>query len=116
MNNLLNDIKYSLRILAKRPILTIITVLVLAVGIGANTVVYSAINSFVRMCTLSCEEPERIVALEEQGRPLENQEALFSPQTLSDWQQRCRSFEAMVFVQNAGLPLQINGQSSTVKV
>jgi len=62
MKNLLYDVRYSFRLMMKNVWFTILVVIILAVGIGANGAIFSAINS-VLMRPLPYAEPERLVAI-----------------------------------------------------
>ncbi len=57
---MLNDLKYGLRMLLKRPGVTLITVLSLALGIGANTAIFSLLDA-VMLKSLAVREPDRLV-------------------------------------------------------
>src|ERR1700745_2117893 len=73
IQDLIQDVRFSLRILRKSTGFTIVAVLILALGIGGNTAVFSIINGLM-LCTLPVRDPGRLVELLHQypGEPAFN--------------------------------------------
>src|SRR5918911_3807070 len=59
--DLLRDLRYGVRILAKQPSFTLVAVLTLGLGIGVNTAILSAVNGFI-LRPLSADRPEELLA------------------------------------------------------
>ena len=62
MENLLQDLRYALRILVKRPVFTLVAGLWLALGNGPNTAIFSLVDAFLWR-TLPVEAPETLVSV-----------------------------------------------------
>jgi putative ABC transport system permease protein len=90
------DVKFGIRMLARRPAFTALAVVILALGIGANTAMFSVVYG-VLLKPLPFKEPDRLVQLWETN-PLRNwTHATASPANLLDWRERNRVFEGIAF-------------------
>jgi len=92
----MNDFKFAFRQLLKNPGFTAIAVLTLALGIGANTALFSVVNG-VLLRPLPFHEHERLVTLWESnpGKGVDQQNV--SPPNFADWGAQSSAFEEMSF-------------------
>jgi putative ABC transport system permease protein len=99
VNGLLHDFRYALRALGKSPGFTAAAVLTLALGIGANTAIFSVVNA-VLLKPLPYPEPDRVVRVfEETPGGL----STASPPNFTDWQRETSVFQAIgAYVGTAG--------------
>jgi len=97
MRTLLTDVKYGARVLLKNPGFAIVAVLVLALGIGANTAIFGVVNAVV-LRPLAFDQPERLVSLYHIPPPASFPGmTLFSvsPANFLDWRAQAHRFEGM---------------------
>jgi predicted permease len=92
MTGLAQDVRYALRQVRKSPGFTTVTVLTLALGIGANTAIFSVVNG-VLLDPLQFHDANRIVSMFEETRNFAK--GSISYPNFLDWQHDNRSFEAM---------------------
>ncbi|HET9710946.1 MAG TPA: ABC transporter permease, partial [Pyrinomonadaceae bacterium] len=83
---MIKDISYAFRALARRPGFTAVAVITLALGIGANTAIFSVVYG-VLLRPLDYPQPERLVALRE-ANALKQPDAQIAPGNLLEWQRQ----------------------------
>lgn len=88
------DVRYAARLLVKQPGVTIIAVLTLALGIGANAAIFSAVDA-VLFRPLPYPEPERLVKVWEKRQREGVFNNVVSPADFLDWSRMNGAFEAM---------------------
>ena len=93
MESLLQDIRYSIRTLSKNPGFAAVAVLTLALGIGANTAIFSVVEN-VLLRPLPYPQPENLVQIWNTYPPQVPRGAL-SPGDYADWRQQNASFSEM---------------------
>jgi putative ABC transport system permease protein len=98
MMALWQDIRYAVRMLRKSPGFTAVIVLTLTLGIGANTAIFSVINTTF-LCVLPYPEPDRLVYLSEQGA--EGNAYPVSYPNFLDWQKQQDVFSGLAVFHNA---------------
>ncbi len=101
------DVRHSLRTLRKSPGFTMVAVLTLALGIGANTAIFSVVEGVV-LAPLPFRQPDRLVAVYENNLTLKHLIDGSYPDFL-DWQRNARSFQQMAAVSFAGFDLSSPG-------
>src|SRR5947209_7121703 len=92
--DLWQDLRYALRTLAKNPAFTSIAIVAIALGIGANTVIFSAVNA-VLLRPLPFKNPEQLVMVWENATHLGFPKNTPSPPNFIDWQRQNTVFTGM---------------------
>jgi len=93
-DDLMKDLAYAARLLRKSPGFTLTAVGSLALGIGANTAIFSIVNAFL-LRPLPFDHPERIVSLFERNVIGVEQQMGVAPGNFLDWQASATTFESM---------------------
>jgi putative ABC transport system permease protein len=101
MATLLQDLRYAFRLLGKSPGYAAIAILTLALGIGANTAIFTVVNA-VLLRPLGFRDPSRLVIVAEKS-PFPTISTSY--QNFVDWRDQSRSFESMEATRAAGLSL-----------
>ena len=109
MHAFTQDIRYALRVSIKQPGITILAVITLALGIGANTAIFSAVNA-VLLRPLPYADPDRLVMLFEKRAREGVVDAPVAPADFLDWERRQQSFEAIAAVTIAAADLTGSGE------
>jgi len=115
MDSLIKDIRFGLRSLAKRPAFTAIAVITLALGIGANSAIFSVVNA-VLLRPLPFKDPDRLMVVWERRESSGNSNLPLSGHEYSAFKERTNVFEALTIVQPNGLNLTGRGDPSMVDV
>ncbi|HEY6401002.1 MAG TPA: ABC transporter permease, partial [Blastocatellia bacterium] len=98
------DLRYGARMLLKRPGFTAIAVVTLALGIGANTAIFSVVNAAL-LRQLPYEDADRLVVLYETNPQLERDELNVSYPNFIDWRAQNQSFERLAACLYSGMVL-----------
>jgi putative ABC transport system permease protein len=108
---MMQDIRYGVRVLVKSPVFTVVAVLSLALGIGANTAIFSVVNGLL-LRPLPYAESERIVDVwhtpPQDSFPGQTRFSV-SPANYLDWKAQSNSFEQMAAYEYAGFSLSAGG-------
>jgi hypothetical protein len=94
MAEVLHDLRYAVRSLGNSPGFSVIAVVTLALGVGANTAVFSLINA-VLLRPLPYAEPDRLVLVWESAPFFGLRDSPVAPANYADWKARSRSFDEM---------------------
>ncbi len=111
MTTLWQDIRYGARMLLKNPGISIIVVIALALGIGANSAIFSVVNA-VLLRPMPYEESDRLIFLNEKSPVLD--EMSISYPNFSDWRAQTQTFEKIGVYNRASYNLTGAGEAERI--
>jgi predicted permease len=113
MESLIQDLKYAVRVLAKSPGFVVIAVLTLALGIGANTALFSVVNG-VLLRPLPFPRPNELVVVSEKTANFDS--SSISYPNFQDWQRSNSSFASLAAYRNDDFSITGSGEAERVRV
>jgi len=94
MDGLVRDVRHAARNLARTPGFAIVTILTLALGIGANTAIFSVVNAVI-LRPLGYPQPDRLIYISSQFPQMGFDQFWISPPEFFEFQERTRSFSSV---------------------
>lgn len=113
MENVLQDLRYGVRMLLRAPTVTIAAILALALGIGGTTAMFSAVNT-VLLRPLPYPEPDRLVFISETVRRETVERRAASYPDFEGWLSRSQSFATMAITDDRSFALTGSGEAERV--
>jgi len=113
INDLTQDFRYGFRMLTKSPVYAFVSIITLALGIGASTAIFSVVYG-VLLRPLPYQNPEQIVRLWEmsaRNRPMQ-----FADPNFEDIRAQSSSFQGVAEMRSAELPVTLDDQPDSVRV
>ena len=112
----MQDLKYALRVIRKNPVFSAVAIFTLALGIGANTAIYTVVEA-VLLEPLPFEEPEELVLLWTENQDLDQHKYFASPWDFYDWRNMNATFESLVALwPSTGTITEVGGDPTRVRV
>jgi putative ABC transport system permease protein len=122
MEKLFQDLRYALRMLGKKPAFTLIVVLALAIGIGANTAIFSVVNAIL-LRPLPYKNPDRLVMIWMSNPKINVEQDWHSYPNYTDYKEQNQVFEEMAAFNNrsfnltgTGDPVRVTGVWATASL
>src|SRR4030095_13104717 len=122
MENLIHDLRYALRMLIQKPAFAVVVVLALALGIGANTAIFSVVNSIL-LRPLPYREPSRLVMVWMNNKRMNVDQDIHSYANYLDYRDQNQVFESLAAYSGVSLnlvgvgePERIIGSSATANL
>ncbi len=105
----MNDLRYASRMLIKSPAFSILAIVALALGIGANTAIFSVVNA-VLLRPLPYPEPDKLIQMRERMPIFESGSVSFP--NYVDWRARQRSFSDLALYRRDSMNLSSRGEET----
>jgi putative ABC transport system permease protein len=114
MNTFWQDLRYGLRMLLKNPAFTAVAVIALALGIGANTAIFSVVNG-VLLSPLPYPQPEQLAMVWLDNRRQGIRDDITSYPNFLDWRDKNHSFQGMSGMRNLAVNLTGTGEPEELR-
>lgn len=114
MNTFIKDLRFGIRSLLRKPAFTALSIITLALGIGATTAIFSVVNGLL-LRPLPYQDDQRLVTLGQSNRKLGVEREGVSPANFFDWRQQARSFKGVAAAEQWGFTLTDYGEPEALR-
>jgi predicted permease len=104
LGSILSDVRYSIRSLSKRPVFATTAILTIAIGIGANTSMFTIVNGFL-LRPLPYADPDELVAIWSEQPTLGWRNTDINPADAWDWRERATTLDDLAVFEDDGFIL-----------
>ncbi|MEM7416614.1 MAG: ABC transporter permease [Gemmatimonadota bacterium] len=113
--DVMQDLKYGFRMIVKNPVFSAVAVFTLAIGIGANTAIYTVVEA-VLLEPLPFEEPDELTLLWTRNDEQNQSKYMVSPMDFDDWRNMNATFESMAaYWPTTGTVTELDGNPTRVR-